>query len=88
MLPLPNVDVPASATGLLRVQGQVLRGSTFVIDSSTNSDVSLFAGYIPVKTLCGPNQSTTIRLFIDGKQVASSEVKYPSGFFPFFGGPQ
>jgi uncharacterized protein (TIGR03437 family) len=87
-LPLPNVDIPASATGLLHVQGQATRGSTFVIDGSTNSNLSLFAGYIPVHTLCAPSQTTTVRLLIDGRQVASVDVNYTTGFVPPPGGPQ
>lgn len=88
-LPLPNVNIPASASGLLHVQGQVSRGSTFVIDGSTNSDLSVFAGYIPVHTLCSPgSQTTTVRLLIDGKQVAAVDVNYSTGFAPFPGGPQ
>jgi hypothetical protein len=88
-LPFPNIDVPASATGLLHVQGQAQRGSTFVIDGSTNSDLSVFAGYIPVKAACPfGSQTTTVRLLIDGKQVASMELTYSTGFNPFPGGPQ
>lgn len=88
MLPLPNTEVAGSATGLLRVQGQVRRGSTFVIDESNNSALSAFAGYIPVRTLCARDQVTTLKLFIDGRQVASTDLHYTAGGFPFPGGPQ
>ena len=86
LLPLPNTEVARSATGLLRVQGQVRRGTTFVIDGSTNSAVSVFAAYIPVRTMCAPNQVTTLRLIIDGRQVASTDVNYTAGGLPIPGG--
>ena len=88
LLPLPNTTVPASATGLLRVQGQARRGSTFVIDGSNNTSLSLFAAYIPVRTLCARDQVTTLRLLVDGKQVASTDVSYMAGGFPSAGGPK
>jgi len=88
LLPLPTTQVAGSATGLLRVQGQVRRGATFVIDDSNNSALSVFAAYFPVRTLCAPNQVTTVRLLIDGKQVASTDVHYTAGGFPGPGGPQ
>jgi len=86
MLPLPMVAVAGSATGLVRVQGQVQRGATFVIDESNNSALSVFAAYIPVRTLCAQDQSTSVRLIIDGKQVASTVVNYTAGGFPVPGG--
>ena len=87
-LPAPNLDVPRSAIGLLRVQGQAKRGTTFVIDDSNNSSLSVFATYIPVRTFCARDEVTTVRLIIDGKQVASIDVKYTAAGFPFSsGGP-
>ncbi len=86
MLPLPNTEVAGSATGLLRVQGQVRRGATFVIDGSNNSALSVFAAYIPVRTMCARDQVTTLRLIIDGRQVASTDVNYTTGGLPFPGG--
>jgi uncharacterized protein (TIGR03437 family) len=85
-LPLPTMDVAASATGLLRVQGQARRGAAFVIDDSNNTALSVFAAYVPVRTMCARDQVTTVRLLIDGKQVASADVKYAAGGFPFAGG--
>jgi uncharacterized protein (TIGR03437 family) len=86
-LPTPNVDVPGSATGLLRVQGQAKRGTTFVIDDSNNSSLALFATYVPLSSICARDQVTTVRLLIDGKQVASVDVKNSAGF-PFSPGGQ
>jgi hypothetical protein len=80
------MDVAASATGLLRVQGQARRGAAFVIDDSNNTALSVFAAYVPVRTMCARDQVTTVRLLIDGKQVASADVKYAAGGFPFAGG--
>jgi uncharacterized protein (TIGR03437 family) len=82
-LPAPNVDVPRSATGLLKVQGQAKRGTTFVIDDSNNSSLSVFATYVPVRALCAHDEVTRVRLIIDGKQVAFVDVKYTAAGFPF-----
>jgi uncharacterized protein (TIGR03437 family) len=84
LMPLPNTPVAGSATGPLRVQGKAQRGAAFVIDESSNSALSVFAAYIPVRTLCARDQATTLKLFIDGKQVASTVVNYKTGGF---GGP-
>jgi hypothetical protein len=73
---------------LLRVQGQAKRGTTFVIDDSNNSSLAVFATYIPVRTFCAHDEVTTVRLIIDGKQVASVDVKYAAAGYPFpSGGP-
>ena len=85
-LPSPNVDVPRSAIGLLSVQGQAKRGATFVIDDANNSSLSLFATYIPVRTFCAHDEVTTVRLIIDGRTVASIDVKYTAAGFPFSSG--
>jgi hypothetical protein len=87
-LPLPTTAVAGSATGLLGVQGTVRRGATFAIDQANNSALSVFAAYVPVRTLCASDQVTTVRLIIDGRQVASTDVKYTAGGLPFPGGPQ
>jgi uncharacterized protein (TIGR03437 family) len=87
-LPLPNTPVAGSDIGLLRVQGQARRGATFAIDDANNTGLSVFAAYVPVHTLCGRDEVTTVRLIIDGKQVASVDVKYTVGFLPPPGGPQ
>ena len=87
-LPLPDTPIPASAVGLLTVNGQAKRGSTFAIDGSNNSALATFAVYIPVKTLCGQGGQTTVRLLIDGAQVASMDVPWAAGSFPAAGGPQ
>ena len=74
---------------MLRVQGQAKRGTTFAIDDTNNSSLSVFATYIPVRAVCAHDEVTTVRLIIDGKQVASLDVKYTAGGFPFLsGGPQ
>ncbi|MFN0169228.1 MAG: hypothetical protein ACKV22_22620 [Bryobacteraceae bacterium] len=79
LMPLPNTEINRGDTGLLRVQGQARRGATFVIDGSNNSALSVFAAYIPVRTMCARDQVTTLRLIIDGRQVASTEVSYTAG---------
>jgi uncharacterized protein (TIGR03437 family) len=88
-LPLPDTPIAASAVGLLTVKGQAKRGSTLAIDGSNNSALATFAAYIPVKTTCGQgSQTTTVRLLIDGAQVASTDVPWSAGLFPPAGGPQ
>jgi uncharacterized protein (TIGR03437 family) len=88
-LPLPDTPLPASAVGLLTVKGQAKRGSTFAIDGSNNSALATFAAYIPLKTMCAQgSQTTTVRLLIDGAQVASVDVPWSAGSFPPPGGPQ
>ena len=74
---------------MLRVQGQAKRGTTFAIDDSNNSSLSVFGTYVPVRKLCASDDATTVKLIIDGKQVASIDVKFTAGGFPFpAGGPQ
>jgi hypothetical protein len=88
-LPLPDTPIPGSAVGLLTVKGQAKRGATFVIDGSNNSTLASFAAYLPVKALCAQGgQTTTVRLLIDGTQVASVDVPWSAGLFPPPGGPQ
>jgi len=82
LIPLPNTTVPHSATGILKVQGTARRGSTFLIDGQNNSSVSVFAGYlllpIPQALPVSPSSTgtTTLKLFIDGNMVASTDIVY------------
>jgi hypothetical protein len=62
-----------------------------VIDAQNNTSVSAFAGYlllpIPATFTPGPGlatRHTTVKLFIDGQQVASKDVTFP--VLPDFGG--
>jgi uncharacterized protein (TIGR03437 family) len=88
-LPLPDTLIPRSAVGLLTVKGQATRASIFAIDGSNNSALATFAAYIPVGTPCAQRgQTTTVRLLIDGTQVASTDVPWSAGPFSFPGGPQ
>ena len=79
-LPSPNTPGTRSATGVLKVIGTVKPGTTFVIDEQNNSTLSLFGGYLalPLPTsLPGSAQSgktTTLKLFIDGNLVASTDI--------------
>jgi len=82
LLPLPDASAPGSATGVVRVRGEARRGSTFLIDAQNNSRLSTFAGYIAIPlpaTLPAPNQTTALKLYIDGQRVASMEVSYRVG---------
>jgi uncharacterized protein (TIGR03437 family) len=84
LLPLPEAPAPGSATGVLRVRGEARRGSTFLIDAQNNSRLSAFGGYVTIPlpvTLPAPNQTTAVKLYIDGQRVASAEVSYRVGPF-------
>jgi uncharacterized protein (TIGR03437 family) len=81
-IPLPNTPSTRSATALLQVHGTARQGSTFVIDGQNNSSVSVFAGYLqlPLPASLGSftpsTRTTTVKLFVDGQMVASSDVQY------------
>jgi hypothetical protein len=82
LVPLPNSPPPAGATtGLVRVRGEARRGSTFLINAENNSALSVFAGYVTIPVPPDANRKATLRLFIDGRRVASTEVSYRVGPF-------
>jgi len=78
-VPLPNTSVPHSSTGLYQVHGTLQPGTSFVIDSQNNSSVSIFAGYLAIPA---PPKSgtTTLKLYIDGNAVASTDIPYKVPF--------
>jgi hypothetical protein len=83
-IPMPNSPTAGrSATALLKVHGSAKAGSTFTIDAQNNSSLSTFAGYffVPIpQTLIGAPKltaTTTLKLFIDGGLVASTDVSFP-----------
>src|SRR5262249_55987094 len=74
-VPLPDTLTPHSSTGVLKVHGTIQAGTTFTIDDRNNSSLSVFAGYLPLPA--PPRSGTaTLRLYIDGNLVASSDVPY------------
>ncbi len=75
-VPLPNTPVAHSSTGLLKVQGSIRAGTTFVIDDKNNSLLSVFAGYLSFPVPPKATGTTMLRLYIDGKLVASTDVTY------------
>jgi uncharacterized protein (TIGR03437 family) len=76
LFPLPNTNVASSPTALFRATGAARPGSTFVIDANTNDTLSAFAGYITIPLPPVPTRTTTLKLFVDGMLVASTEVTY------------
>jgi uncharacterized protein (TIGR03437 family) len=84
-LPLPDGPVNNGATGLIRVRGEARRGSTFTISGDSNSRLSTFAGYVSIPLPPEPRRTTTLKLYIDGRRVASTEVSYLIGPFGISG---
>jgi uncharacterized protein (TIGR03437 family) len=74
-IPLPDTLTAHSSTGVLKVRGSIRPGTTFVIDDKNNSSLSVFAGYLPISAPAKPG-TTALRLYIDGKLVASTDVAY------------
>jgi uncharacterized protein (TIGR03437 family) len=82
LVPLPNSPAPGETiTALLRVRGEARRGTTFLINAENNSALSVFAGYVTIPLPPDPNRKATLKLFIDGQRVASTEVSYRAGPF-------
>jgi hypothetical protein len=82
-LPLPDQPVPDRHTGILRVRGEGRRGSTVVISPDSNTGVATFGGYVAIPLPPSPSRTITLKLFIDGRRVATTEVSYrvgPLGF--------
>jgi uncharacterized protein (TIGR03437 family) len=75
-IPLPETLNGRSSTGVTRVQGSVRPGTTFVIDDKNNASLSVFAGYLSFPVPSKATGTTTLRLYIDGRLVASTDVTY------------
>ncbi len=75
MLPNANTPAPASPNGFFQASGR-LRGSRFVVDNQTNSDLSRFGGFIQVPYSPFATQTSSFKLFVDGKLVASKDLLY------------
>ena len=80
-LPLPNTaGVAGFGTGFLKASGSATAGTRFVIDASTNAGLAMFGGYLQVP--CGnpfASRTDTLKLFVDGKLIASKDVSYALG---------
>ena len=81
LLPLPNTPPVNSATGEIRISGEARRGSTFVINSQSNSRLATFAGYISIEVPPTATRTVTLKLFVDGRSLASLEVPYKVAAF-------
>ncbi|HTS65577.1 MAG TPA: hypothetical protein VMH28_26325 [Candidatus Acidoferrales bacterium] len=83
-VPAPDMAIGNSPNGTIQVRGSVRAASTFVIDGQTNSSLAVLGGYssipLPAK-LPGYTGTTTVKLFIDGRLVASTDVPYHVGIF-------
>ena len=73
MLPTPNT--PASPNSSFQVSG-ILSGSRFVVDNETNSDLSLFGGFVQLPYGPFARQVSTFRLYVDGRLVALNDLRY------------
>jgi uncharacterized protein (TIGR03437 family) len=74
-VPLPDTTAAHSSTGVLKVHGSVRPGTTLVIDDKNNASLSVFAGYLQIPLPPKPG-TTSLRLYIDGNLVASTDVAY------------
>jgi hypothetical protein len=74
-IPLPDGPLTRASTGILKVQGSVRPGTTLVIDDKNNASLSVFAGYLTLPAPPKPG-GATLRLYIDGTLVASTDVVY------------
>lgn len=84
LLPLPDTIIPNSPNGTFQVRGTARAGSTFVIDGQNNSSLAVFGGYFaipPPSKLSGATGTTTLKLFIDGRLVSSTDFTYRVGAF-------
>ena len=76
LMPLPDTEPRNSHTGEIRIGGEARRGSTFIINSQNNSRLATLGGYISIEIPPTANQTVTLKLFVDGKSLASVEVPY------------
>jgi hypothetical protein len=76
VLPLPNVASPPASTGFVITSGSAPAGSRFVINRTTQSQLSTFGGFLQISPGAPKTRTTTFRLYVDGKLVASQDAAY------------
>jgi len=83
-VPAPDAAIPNSPNGTIQVRGSVRAGSTFAIDDQNNAPLAVLGGYFSIpapSNFPGYTGTTTVKLFIDGRLAASTDVPYRVGFF-------
>jgi len=79
-LPLPNTPVAGSSVFLRQAGGTATAGSTFTIDpsdtASSTSAMGLFGGWVYLPWGPFDTHDSTLELFVDGQQIASTKVTY------------
>ena len=76
VLPLPNVASPPASTGFVITSGSAPAGSRFVINRTTQSQLSTFGGFLQISPGAPKTRTTTFQLYVDGKLVASQDAAY------------
>jgi uncharacterized protein (TIGR03437 family) len=76
LLPVPNDLGETSAMGMLKSSGTFTPGSKFSIDSVNHYELSTFGGFMALPYGNDAKRTTTFKLFVDGKLIASKTVTY------------
>lgn len=71
----PTTPTGGSPNAVAQVSGK-LTGSRFVVDDSTNSSLSRFGGFVQVPFGPFPQLKSTMKLYVDGRLVASTDIPY------------
>jgi uncharacterized protein (TIGR03437 family) len=76
-LSLPSVVTPGSPIGQVKLTGTTSPGSIFLLNDSTNSALSTFAGYVSVYASSYISVPfTMVKLYLDGSLVSTSTVTF------------
>jgi uncharacterized protein (TIGR03437 family) len=76
MLPLPNMTDRGNVNAALQVSG-TLSGSHFAVNNENNSGLAKFGGIIQIQYGPYVALTSTFKLYVDGKLVASKDIRYP-----------
>lgn len=74
-LPVPASWAEASPNAVVQVSG-TLTGRHFIVDTSTNSGLSRFGGIVQVPLGPVEQLTSTMKLYVDGRLLASKDVPY------------
>jgi hypothetical protein len=76
-LPIPGVVTAGSPIGQAGLMGTAAAGSTFLLNDSTNSELSTFAGYVSVYASSYTSVPFTMaKLYLDGSLVGTATVPF------------
>ena len=77
-LPMPNTAGSSAGISTVRFSGTARAGSTFTISSDENAELSAFGGWLSLGwPQAFPTRTSTFRLYVDGKLIASKDLTYP-----------